>query len=226
MVTETITGLEKADPTGSVDNAGFGIGSFTLSRDALPFPKTGAHAAGHGFTVPSPDDLVSWLARPTICALPATPDWVRLAGGVALSMWRLRAAERGYSEPADLSGSCKFTSIFARILFGGELSGNEYHQFVETDKGIIDLNRSAGDVCRLIEAGRDPWRHDPDFWGNPDHMESMRSCLPRLHSWVAAFEIHAASVGFEGWPSRICGSTLSSSPCPAETPPGISFPPA
>jgi hypothetical protein len=112
--------------------------------------------------------------------------------------------------PIDLSASCKFTSLFAQAVFGGRIRGNEGHQYVELENGqILDLNIDAADVKRMMTAfekdGRtgwfnddenpgnghvyhgDPHQHDAKWFGNPDHIESMRSIVPRVNNWVKEF---------------------------------------
>ena len=114
----------------------------------------------------------------------ATRANLSLARRICLAGWRERAAERGSPEPVDLSGSCKFTSMFAAEIFGGEMRGNEEHQFCQLAGGrIIDLNHDAADVQRM----EDPHVHDPGFWGNPDHAASLESCRSRVGLWVSQF---------------------------------------
>lgn len=120
----------------------------------------------------------------TTSTLPATPEMIAQAKVFVLRKWLERAQERGSSLPADLSGSCKFSSMFAQRIFGGEIRGNYDHQYVQLPDGrIIDLNIDAADVSALD----DPHHHDSEFWGGPDHVESMASCRPRVDQWVAEF---------------------------------------
>lgn len=108
-------------------------------------------------------------------------------------MWCEREVERGFPVPKDLSFSCKFTSIFAAQVFGAEMQGNEDHQFcVLPDGEILDLNSDAADVVELAKQG-DPWRHDPDFWLNPDHQESLESCQDRVDAWLRRFAAEIAA---------------------------------
>lgn len=122
----------------------------------------------------------------------ATPTHVALAQAFVLRKWRERHLERnGHSAwaqaslPTTLAHACKFSSLFAHAIFGGRLEGNEAHQFVRLASGdVLDLNHDAPDVQALGAAAH---RHDPVWWGNPDHRESMKSCRPRVSAWVAEF---------------------------------------
>jgi hypothetical protein len=86
--------------------------------------------------------------------------------------------------PHDLTDSCKFTSLFAQALFGGEIMGSYDHQYLSLNGQVIDLNADAADVRELGQAAYD---HDHEFFGNPDHRESLKSCMPRVKDWVAEF---------------------------------------
>jgi len=141
--------------------------------------------------------------------LEPSPENVRMAREFVLQCWRARAAELGREEPHDLSSSCMFSSLFAQAVFGGEIRGNYEHQFVALSDGrILDLNESADDVRFLRERSltqphgwhrpnprifwhqvwiSDPHDHDPAWFGCPDHLESMRSCQPRVQHWLALF---------------------------------------
>jgi len=95
-----------------------------------------------------------------------------------LRKWQERAVERGLEKPETLHDACKFASLFAQWVFGGELRGNYDHQFVQLGKQIIDLAEAQGER---------PYRHDPKFWLNRQHRESLDSCRPRVARWVAEF---------------------------------------
>jgi hypothetical protein len=118
--------------------------------------------------------------------LPATPENIHRAKQFVMQKWAERHAERGYDAPEDLSNACKFTSLFARDVFGGRLRGSMAHQFVQAEDGtIIDLNLDAKDVKAL---GDHAHHHDDElFWGNPEHKEALDSCRPRVSQWVAEF---------------------------------------
>lgn len=101
-----------------------------------------------------------------------------------LEMWQKRASEYKFEHPGDLTNSCKFTSLFLRSLIGGEIAGNERHQFVILDDEIFDLNKNSEDV-KLID---EPYFEDFYFIGNPEHLESLESCIPRVNNWLEIFQ--------------------------------------
>jgi hypothetical protein len=120
--------------------------------------------------------------------LPASPEVLLWARDFALQKWRERASERQLPPPADLSGGCKFVSLFANRLFGGELRGNWDHQYVVLSNGQqIDLTKPSENLALIIKGGKDPYRHDSLFWGNADHLESLESCGHRVDAWVKEF---------------------------------------
>jgi hypothetical protein len=128
------------------------------------------------------------VAVPVAQYIAPTPEAITRAKGVALQGWRERARERGYAEePTDLWGACKFASLFAQRLFGGDLRGNEHHQYLVLDDVRIDLTEDSLGLVELRRKHIDPYRHDARFWGNAEHRESMASCAARVDAWVAAF---------------------------------------
>ncbi len=123
--------------------------------------------------------------------IPATPENITKAKAFLLRKWKERWRDRNPNgtighddEPSDLSGSCKFSSMFAQKIFGGQIRGNYDHQFVVLRNGkVLDLNGDAADVKGI----KTPYIHDRRFFGNRDHKESMRSCEPRVERWVSDF---------------------------------------
>lgn len=115
--------------------------------------------------------------------LEPTPENLERAKEFVLKKWRERAAERGYPEPEDLSSSCKFSSLFAQAIFGGQIQGHYEHQYVVLNGEVIDLNKDAADV----KAMDDPHDHDESWFGNDEHIDSMESCKPRVMDWVREF---------------------------------------
>jgi hypothetical protein len=99
--------------------------------------------------------------------------------------WTERYQDRNGADksPKDMSGSCKFVSLFVQKVFGGQIRGNHGHQFNVIGDKIRDMNADAGDVQSL----ENPHEHDPKFWGNPEHRASMKTCMPRVNQWVEEF---------------------------------------
>lgn len=97
--------------------------------------------------------------------------------------WCERAAERHTAPPADLSGSCKYGSLFMSQVFGGSIRGHYEHQYNLIGGRIIDLSHDAMDVGRLAN----PYLHEPDFFAIREKQASLNSCLPRVAVWVIQF---------------------------------------
>lgn len=147
----------------------------------------------------TPSDLIKRLAEHSpILPIAPEPDAVELARGFLFEKWVERWQERVQRQsrafgpgcrlperPVDLSGSCKFTSMFAAVVFGGRIAGNADHQYAVVNGRILDLNEHAKDVRELDS----PYEHDADFFGNPDHVESLESCADRVSRWIAEFAI-------------------------------------
>jgi hypothetical protein len=128
--------------------------------------------------------------------LDPTPENIEIASEFAFAMWKTRWADQKADweaqfsspfhseEPQDLSGACKFTSIFAAVVFDAGIDGNYDHQFAVRKDQIIDLNAGAADVAALSK----PYMLDPIFFGSRDHMASLKSCMPRIVDWLRAFD--------------------------------------
>lgn len=97
--------------------------------------------------------------------------------------WCERAAERGTLAPIDLSGSCKYGSLFMNQVFGGSICGHYEHQYNIIGGRIVDLSHDAIDVGRIAN----PYLHEPDFFNIPEKQTSLNGCLPRVERWVAQF---------------------------------------
>ncbi len=108
---------------------------------------------------------------------------VTLATNFIFLKWCERATDRGLSEPVDLSNACKFASIFANVVFGGELNGNWEHQYVVNNTEIIDLTNNFNG--NRVDAS--VYKHDEQFWGNDEHVASLVSCIPRVNDWINEF---------------------------------------
>lgn len=125
----------------------------------------------------------AWLEADTKALLPLTEENATRSASFLLRKWKERASERREAEPADLSNSCKFVTLFVKHVFGGHIEGHHAHQFNVIDGRVVDINRDAADVRRLP----DPHAHDESFFANPDHLDSLASCMPRVSRWIDEF---------------------------------------
>jgi hypothetical protein len=110
---------------------------------------------------------------------PITDEWIGKAKEFLKEKWAQRHTEmQREGVPTDLKGACKFASLFAQKVFGGKIYGNPEHQVVKTPQRMIDLT----DIF-------DPntFYHDKEWFGNPEHEESMQSCMPRVNQWYEEF---------------------------------------
>jgi len=97
--------------------------------------------------------------------------------------WCEWAAERHAVPPTDLSGSCKYGSLFMNRVFGGSICGHYEHQYNIIGGRIVDLSHDAIDVGRI----KNPYLHEPDFFAIPEKQASLNGCLPRAECWAAQF---------------------------------------
>ena len=97
--------------------------------------------------------------------------------------WVERYRQRGLPEPRDGSGSCKFASLFAKLVFGGKICGNPEHLYVKLGDTIIDFSEASEDV-RGLDA---PYTDIPEWLENEDLKKSLISCLPRVSLWYDRF---------------------------------------
>lgn len=103
-----------------------------------------------------------------------------------LMKWKERAKERGLQEPVDLSYACKFCSLFAWVVFSGEIMGNEDHQFcVMNDGRVLDFTE-ASELTQSLDPDT-AWTHDDAFWMSKDHRDSLASIVARVKSWIIEF---------------------------------------
>jgi len=97
--------------------------------------------------------------------------------------WCEQAAERGIMRPDDLSGACKFGSLFMNQVFGGYIRGHYQHQYNHIGGRIVDLSHDAQDVGRMDN----PYLHEPDYFAIPEKHAALSRCLPRVADWVSEF---------------------------------------
>lgn len=99
------------------------------------------------------------------------------------AQWTDFAEERQVEAPDDLSGSCKYGSIFMQSAFGGAIRGHYAHQFNFIGGRRVDLSHDALDVARM----RNPYLHELDYFLVPALQASLASCLPRAERWASQF---------------------------------------
>jgi hypothetical protein len=97
--------------------------------------------------------------------------------------WCEQAIERRLLPPTDLSGSCKFGSLFINQVFGGSICGHYEHHYNVIDGRIVDLSHDSMDVGRITN----PYLHEPEYFNIPEKQASLDSCLPRVERWVNEF---------------------------------------
>ena len=97
--------------------------------------------------------------------------------------WTDFAQERQVAAPQDLSGSCKYGSLFMQSVFGGVIRGHFAHQFNHIDGRLVDLSHDALDVGRM----HNPYLHEPDYFALPALKASLVTCLPRAERWANRF---------------------------------------
>lgn len=106
----------------------------------------------------------------------------------AFRMWKDFASERNLPSPIDLSGACKFDSLFVQYVFGGEIEGHYEHQYNRIDGRIVDLSHDSADVGRMHQ----PYLHEPGFFDIPEQQAALASCRPRAQRWMQAFLVEVA----------------------------------
>lgn len=97
--------------------------------------------------------------------------------------WCELAAQRGIAVPLDLSGSCKYGSIFMQSVFGGSIRGHFEHQCNSIDGRLVDLSHDAADVGRMIN----PYLHEPNYFLIPEVQQSLADCQARAELWASEF---------------------------------------
>lgn len=97
--------------------------------------------------------------------------------------WCESALERRIARPADLSGACKYGSLFMQCVFGGGLRGHFEHQYNFIDGRLVDLSHDATDVGSM----RHPYLHEPEYFHVFEMQISLAQCLTRSEGWAAEF---------------------------------------
>lgn len=143
----------------------------------------GSNVAGR-VTVLSQEDYFPRYFDAFDAGLEPTPEILSDIRSFLLEKWRERA-EEGFAEgvtiPVDLSASCKFSALFASVVFGADIVGNENHVFNIVDGEILDINAEADDVRRM---GESAYEIDEEFMLSEDFDRSMRTCVQRVTEWL------------------------------------------
>lgn len=134
------------------------------------------------------DELEQWLETPDISNHSMNETTLLSLYDFVYEKWCQRANERNQAQPDDLSYSCKFSSLFIKMIFGGIIEGNEHHQYNVIDGKIWDLSSQSHDVLMLKEKDIDAYYHDVYFFANDEHLESLQSCMPRVMGWASEYE--------------------------------------
>ncbi|UZR29823.1 transcriptional regulator [Methylococcus mesophilus] len=97
--------------------------------------------------------------------------------------WIAFASERGIAMPNDLSGSCRYGSLFMQSVFGGSIRGHYQHQYNLIDGRLVDLSHDAKDVGGMAN----PYFHEPRYFEIPELQSSLAACTPRAERWANEF---------------------------------------
>lgn len=128
------------------------------------------------------NNMIDWTIN-RAAQLAYSYEYFALAKVFVFRKWCERAVERGSVAPTDLSGACKYGSLFMNQVFGGVICGHYEHQYNIIGGRIVDLSHDAMDVGRMTN----PYLHEPDFFNIPKKQASLNLCLPRVECWVVQF---------------------------------------
>ncbi|MCG2656587.1 MAG: hypothetical protein U1C47_03520 [Hydrogenophaga sp.] len=115
--------------------------------------------------------------------LPYTDANFRAAKVFVFGKWCEEAVGQPDKVPLDLSGACKYGSLFMQRVFGGAIRGHYEHQYNFIDGQRVDLSHEARDVACM----RHPYLHEPAYFQVPELQASLASCLPRAQRWADEF---------------------------------------
>lgn len=124
-----------------------------------------------------------WILTHHPGALPYNQETIPVTEEFCLRKWKERAVELEQPPPTDLSNSSRTTSMFAKQVFGGVISGNRYHQFCFLKGQIVDLASNARDVREMM----DPYHVDPEFLAGPVHVVSLEIRVTQVNRWIDEF---------------------------------------
>jgi hypothetical protein len=112
-----------------------------------------------------------------------TADGFAQAKAFVFHRWCELATEQAWRPPSDLSGACKYGSLFVREVFGGVIQGHYAHQFNRLEGRLVDLSHDALDVGRMSQ----PYLNDATYFEIPEYQQQLAACMPRVQRWVTGF---------------------------------------
>lgn len=122
-------------------------------------------------------------AAPRPAQLPYTYANFARAKVFVFGKWCELAASQHLAVPLDLSGACKYGSLFMQGVFGGELRGHYEHQYNFIAGRLVDLSHDAADVGHM----RHPYLHEPEYFAVPELQASLELCVLRTDAWAVEF---------------------------------------
>lgn len=111
------------------------------------------------------------------------PAQFPLAQAFVFRKWVEWAVQREATPPLDLSGACKYGSLFMCQVYGGSIQGHYQHQYNHINGLQVDLSQDAADVAAMTH----PYLHEPLYFAIPEGQVSLESCLPRVDRWVLQY---------------------------------------
>jgi len=107
-----------------------------------------ARAVNRAAEPASPMPQTDWTS-PRTAKLPYSDANFALAKVFFFGKWCERSVQRELPQPLDLTGACKYGSLFMQCVFGGALRGHYEHQYNFIDGRLVDLSHDAADVGRM-----------------------------------------------------------------------------
>jgi hypothetical protein len=127
-------------------------------------------------------EYIDWTS-PRVGRLPYTYEHFAEAKGFLFKRWSEESIHDQSIKPTDLSGACKYGSLFTQYIFGGAIRGHFQHQYNFIDGRLVDLSHDAMDVGRM----RNPYLHEPEYFMIPELQASLARCMPRAQRWAVEF---------------------------------------
>jgi hypothetical protein len=135
-----------------------------------------------GVLISHPDAFIDWTTA-RVGRLPYSYAYFAKAKLFFYDRWCDPALNPAPLASTDLSGACRYGSIFMQQVFGGAIRGHFEHQYNFINGRLVDLSHDAADVGRM----RHPYLHEPDYFLIPELQASLAQCLPRAQLWAQEF---------------------------------------